>query len=820
MNSHTKLVADLAHQIRKYPRGGGQRPVGMLILQRGNRRLPLVTKRIPNVWPADPAKVKYNFSPLGTALLEAGLEYSGREDEQAYSQDLLESSIPTVVADVLLGLQFDGKKAVASAFRIAEIVSRVLGLELAYEEDFSLGTYLLSCLIKAGYYRHWEMIMDNGRTETALAARKKAILEIPERDAWTAFEPFPSWTSGFDDEHRRLVKPSSPQLKKTYWVPEETEFKSRSRKRGDLSIHTELAAKMVNVWQADNEFDVWKVDASMWIRGVNRLERTAYHINQCLLGILSENPQMWFPKVNNALESEKRRLLKERKKMQRGDEWKSLPRNKRTLEALAKLGREQTKQTAERKEAGDRPSNLPNDDPRRHCSQDLHRIHQDYWVRWQENRKALTAHASKLDKFKKEHLKAEKIGDRVFYNRAFLDHRGRVYLNRSRVNYQAGDLCRGLIEFAEGQQVRKKDWRYLWIHLGNVTGINGDASTKETAAKKRKGQFLRWGKNPARTYDQWKDVSDPWQCIRACIELVELERNPKLKSRLIVEIDQSTSCLQHIAMIRGDRELARRVNLGPEYNDIYLDIAATMQELDDLDDADKRKIIKMVLVPWTYGGNAWSARNDFHTSTIPYLVNMTSRQRLQCACRVQAAIEAELQQAVGYTNEMGSQIDLRISHGQRNALWETPSNFSVCCYKQETDELRERLWVGYTEKDRDKTIRLTAWNPTRRADIAKLKTAIAPNFVHSVDAAVVHMVLAHTPEDQPTVSVHDAFGTHIRNVTDAKTRFAEAFHRIYSSMHPYLIAVGGMPPFAATPPEELLSSDFLQEIKDPPHQTI
>ena len=64
------------------------------------------------------------------------------------------------------------------------------------------------------------------------------------------------------------------------------------------------------------------------------------------------------------------------------------------------------------------------------------------------------------------------------------------------------------------------------------------------------------GNKPIQYYYQWSEHGDKWQLIRACIELAELDKNPNHKSTLICEIDQSTSCLQHIAMISGDMNLA------------------------------------------------------------------------------------------------------------------------------------------------------------------------------------------------------------------------------------------------------------------------
>ena len=107
MESYTELVDHLAHQIRDYPRGGGQDPRGMKLLRRDPQG------RKVEEWPKD-------------------------------------STIPSDVAKILLGIKFNKRKAVASCFLAAEEVARNLGLNLSWEEDYALGAYLLSCLVKAG----------------------------------------------------------------------------------------------------------------------------------------------------------------------------------------------------------------------------------------------------------------------------------------------------------------------------------------------------------------------------------------------------------------------------------------------------------------------------------------------------------------------------------------------------------------------------------------------------------------------------------------------------------------------------------------------
>ena len=174
-----QLKTHLADVIRRYNtapyRSGGKRTFATLILQRGTKRIPLEHKRIPDEWPKD-------------------------------------STVPEDVADILLSIQFDQKKAVASLFDAAEAVSRWLGLELSWEEDRELGKFLISCLVKAGYYDIEDMHWNGKRVEYGLYAKNQEVLERSEGDCYTSFQPFPKWTAPMDDEGRQLVKPSWP-----YW---------------------------------------------------------------------------------------------------------------------------------------------------------------------------------------------------------------------------------------------------------------------------------------------------------------------------------------------------------------------------------------------------------------------------------------------------------------------------------------------------------------------------------------------------------------------------------------------------------------------------
>jgi len=749
-----------------------------------------------------------------------------------------DSTIPSDVAKILLGIKFNKRKAVASSFLAAEAVTRNLGLNLSWDEDYALGTYLLSCLVKAGHYRLFNMLRSAYRTKYCLEVVNKAVEELAEADPCTSFKPFPPWKQGIDEAGHRLVTPSFPQLKKTVWIPDEREFRKK-KKRGErdidwskekLSLMSQtvgneflLSAQLqgnIIVWQTDGSAKIKpETDVSVWIKAVNKLETNTYRINQRLFTTALANEKIWPTPTDETLENEYESLKRKLVRRRSGGIWDALSKENRTYEYLASLVSKQKEQDKARKDEGLDP--LPDGHKDRWVSDTQRDAHNAFWRRWYENQTARQAVQANYEDFLRVKERAKDIGDRPFYQRAFVDYRGRMYLNKSIVNYQGGDFSRAIIEFAEGKKLRKADWKHLWIHLANTRGIKGDNVTKEIGGRTHVEEFLKWGRDPVKTFKQWsKKADDPWQCIRACIELVELNKNPNYKSTLIAEIDQSTSCLQHVALLTGDEALADRVNLGDEYNDIYQEIGDSMQELLDerVSEQHRRKIVKTALVPWTYGGNAFSACQEYHKSNIPFIKAMDASDRLSFAHRVINHIKSELQGAVDFNNHVEDLLQERFDNTQeRNAIWRTPSQFSVYCYKQQTVEDREYVWTG-KGKNRSATAKLTAWKPVRAADIDKIKSAFAPNFVHSVDASVMHFLLANAPKDQNYVTIHDALGTHLRDIGDAREQFTHWFHTVYSRFNPYLLAFEGVHEAIAQPHETYVSKGLLQKAKNPPHQ--
>jgi len=653
---------------------------------------------------------------------------------------------PHVVADILLGIKLDGKTGTVAAFELSEAVSTSYSFDFSFRDDFKLGVFLLSALLKIGYYG---LRRDYTRNTYVVFLHKKAIAEFVEYDPYTKHTPFPRWDAPRDLLGKWLIKPSFPQFKSTVWKPSKDHFKGQG-----------------NPWLQPATTELYLMDdaPNVWVHAVNHLESTSYTINQEVLGIVNTLPTP--PQRDPAYEREFKELKEERITSNIGD-----------LDALVK---EKTPLTP---------------------AQDT--LRKDYYQRWYRcvliREKLKSAHSLHVRVAKR----AKELGTRPFWNRAFVDYRGRMYLSKSVVNYQTGDMSRGLIQFAEGRRVRKKDMRYLWIHIATAWGQKGDVIDRETWAKKHQKEWLRYARKPVETHDEWKEAGDKWVFIRACLELRTLLKDPKHKSQLIVEIDQSMSALQHIAMILGDEEMAEQVNLTATYHDLYTEVGNTTDALKDLPEELKRKIVKWAVVPWVYGGNEWSAFEDYskRREDVAFFKKKTPTQLYAVAADVVRNLERTLDKFEVYKNllrDYGEQ-HLKRERGKNkpdHIKWTTPSFFEVHHYKQVAKpyqlEIQSYTPVSggvFLEVDKDGKERPPRIAASEPIEIGKkgygvmsedMLKAMAPNFLHSHDSALAQYVLIQAFErDIPCVTVHDAFGIHLRNVGEVKPLFISAFRFMY-----------------------------------------
>ncbi|KAF3773361.1 DNA-directed RNA polymerase 2B [Nymphaea thermarum] len=174
-----------------------------------------------------------------------------------------------------------------------------------------------------------------------------------------------------------------------------------------------------------------------------------------------------------------------------------------------------------------------------------------------------------------------------FYYPHNLDFRGRAYPMHPYLNHLGSDLCRGILEFAEGRPLGKSGLRWLKIHLANLFagGIDKLSYDGRVAfVENHLDDIFDSADRPLEGSRWWLNAEDPLQCLAVCINLSEALRNPSPEttiSHLPVHQDGSCNGLQHYAALGRDTLGAASVNLvaGKKPADVYSEIAARVLEI-------------------------------------------------------------------------------------------------------------------------------------------------------------------------------------------------------------------------------------------------
>jgi len=115
-----------------------------------------------------------------------------------------------------------------------------------------------------------------------------------------------------------------------------------------------------------------------------------------------------------------------------------------------------------------------------------------------------------------------------FYYPHNLDFRGRAYPMHPYLNHLGSDLCRGILEFAEGRPLGQSGLRWLKIHLASLFGGGVDKLSYDgriTFTENHLEDIFDSADRPLEGRRWWLGAEDPFQCLAVCINLAEALRS-------------------------------------------------------------------------------------------------------------------------------------------------------------------------------------------------------------------------------------------------------------------------------------------------------
>ncbi|KAL7132631.1 hypothetical protein ABFS83_12G087600 [Erythranthe nasuta] len=388
-----------------------------------------------------------------------------------------------------------------------------------------------------------------------------------------------------------------------------------------------------------------------------------------------------------------------------------------------------------------------------------------------------------------------------FYYPHNLDFRGRAYPMHPYLNHLGSDLCRGILEFAEGRPLGKSGLQWLKVHLANLYGGGVDKFSYDgriSFTENHMEDIFDSADRPLEGKRWWLGAEDPFQCLATCMSLTEALRSPYPESTVsYIPVHQDGSCngLQHYAALGRDKLGAAAVNLvaGDKPADVYSGIAARVLDImkrdaakDPADDPNvmrarllinqvDRKLVKQTVMTSVYGVTYIGARDQIKRRLKERASMEDDTELFACACYAAkttlTALGEMFEAARSIMSWLGDCAKI-IATENHPVRWTTPLGLPVVqpYRKLGRHMIKTSLQVLTLQRETDKVM------------AKRQRTAFPPNFVHSLDGS--HMMMTAIACSEAGLSfagVHDSYWTHACDVDKMNEILREKFVELYEA---------------------------------------
>ncbi len=429
-----------------------------------------------------------------------------------------------------------------------------------------------------------------------------------------------------------------------------------------------------------------------------------------------------------------------------------------------------------------------------------------------------------------------------FFTPMNMDWRSRVYA-LTHFNFQREDRVRALFLFANGEPLGEDGEYWLKLHVANCGAFKvKDEEGNDCGLDKRPfEERIKWVddnlvlltdyvKRPLHNTG-WTKADAPFLFLAACRDLVNaITVGPSYVCHLPVSWDGACNGLQHLAAMTLAPE-GQYVNLtsDPKPHDVYNYVAELTKKLIEADlgsnemfgkaDDDKperktqmtfgrlarvaldfgvdRKLVKRNVMTFAYSSKEFGMSAQQFEDTMEPLEMKWLKGEIEAhpfgdtddewrlfsrylAKRVLQAIKSVVKGPADAMDFM-QKLAKALAHEGKPLRWTTPAG--VPCINRYHDVITERIKLFCTSngvKVRTDVTIATGFEATMAKD--KCAAGIAPNFVHSHDAAHLLLTVAAAADEGLTdiATVHDSFGCLPSRARRLNEILREQFLKMYS----------------------------------------
>jgi Mitochondrial DNA-directed RNA polymerase len=362
------------------------------------------------------------------------------------------------------------------------------------------------------------------------------------------------------------------------------------------------------------------------------------------------------------------------------------------------------------------------------------------------------------------------------YLPTYADTRGRCYY-ASNLNPQGIDAVRALLELAEPVPLGKEGMFWLKVHIANCFGYDSTDFSDRAAYVDKMLPRLREACRLPEAYDSfWAEADSPlcaWAAASDLLRALDSGNPEAYPSRVVTQWDATCSGLQHLSAMLRDEVGGAAVNLIDHVGrkaDIYIKTATAALEALQRDEAVnptqmgswlvslgvQRAMAKKPVMTYVYGATR-HGMVDYYCLYLRenHIKLPQGKSLLECAQYIAEYMWAAIPRVVPKAAELMAWLQAiayeAASMGEY-VEWEAPSGLRVPnLYAASKDTIMKLQLMGIHG------IKVREY--LDKPDARKCAAAIAPNFVHSMDASHMMKVLWEMWNNGVyMVSIHDSFG--------------------------------------------------------------
>jgi DNA-directed RNA polymerase len=420
--------------------------------------------------------------------------------------------------------------------------------------------------------------------------------------------------------------------------------------------------------------------------------------------------------------------------------------------------------------------------------------------------------------------KAEMLLGRKFYSLMDFDYRGRVYNRETMFNFQGSDTARGLFLFHEKKPVDERGFDWMCIHAASSFNqsykiddipdwcrgdyksyLESEGLEDISVDKMMLIDRIEWTMQHLTEIQLTAELNNihmyaekPVSYLAVCHEINNyINSEGVYYSGLPIPIDGSNNGWQHLGAISKDYQTGKLVGLVPVpiQQDFYVQTAKRLISITK--DESRSSILSNMPMKKIRKGisKRGSMTRAYSAGAQKIAENMVNDLRKEGLDR-EYCIDNKM--CMGFSRDLIKAIEMTctgplktmkyfqklaaaIVETDDNIRWVTPSGFFVEYYNYHTKSILQKGTIaGYGKRG---LITHRALVETDSVDKRGFACGISPNYIHSLDAS--HMALVIANWGGAFGAIHDSYSTHACDVDDLLALTKHIFVQMYNEDNYY-----------------------------------